>query len=126
MKPLSTRTPRIIERRKHQRSVLPPGSLISFSPIATPADVALEAEGEGMVIDISPGGCRVSSDITLAFEQPYSLIIQLPDFPQPVTVESAIARWKGKHTFGVMFIAMQPEQEQSLTEFIEYLRSDAA
>ena len=124
MTSFGTRTHRIIERRKYQRSALPPGSLLSFSPIAVPTETT--GEGEGMVLDLSTGGCRVSTDSALALEQPYSLIIQLPYYPNPVTVESAIARWTGQHMFGVMFIAMQREQEQYLQEFLDYLRSDAA
>jgi len=116
---------RIIERRKHRRSMLPPGSLLSFSPVSASPDDALDAEGEGVLLDLSQGGCRVSSETSILLEQPYTLIIQLPDFRRPVTVESAIARWKGTHTFGVMFIAMHQEQEHSLNEFLRYLHSNA-
>ncbi|HEY6084697.1 MAG TPA: PilZ domain-containing protein [Nitrospira sp.] len=115
----------IIERRKHRRCVLPPGSLLSFSPVVSQPDNAAEHEGEATVLDLSQGGCRIGSEIDLALERPYSLIIQLPYYPNPVTVESAIARWAGTQTFGVMFIAIQREQEQYLEEFLEYLR-DAA
>jgi len=125
MTPFDAQTQRMIERRKHRRSALPPGALLSFSPIAAPTDAALETEGDGLIIDLSRGGCRVNSETAIVMEQPYSLIIQLPNFPQPVTVESAIARWKGKQMFGVMFIAMRREQERSLCEFLENLPADA-
>ncbi|BFU95271.1 MAG: conserved protein of unknown function [Nitrospira sp.] len=105
--------------------MLPPGSLLSFSPVTASADSALDEEGEGILLDLSQGGCRVSSESGVVLEQPYTLIIQLPDFRRPVTVESAIARWKGTHTFGVMFIAMHREQEQSLNEFLRHLHSNA-
>jgi hypothetical protein len=117
---------RIIERRKHRRSMLPPGSLLSFSPVTASSDGSLDAEGDGILLDLSQGGCRVSSESSVLLEQPYTLIIQLPDFRRPVTVESAIARWKGANTFGVMFIAMRREQEQSLSDFLRHLHSNAA
>ncbi|MDF0645484.1 MAG: PilZ domain-containing protein [Nitrospira sp.] len=126
MTPSDRSLDRIIERRKHRRSMLPPGSLLSFSPVTGSSDSALDAEGEGILLDLSQGGCRVSSESSVVLEQPYTLIIQLPDFRRPVTVESAIARWKGTQIFGVMFIAMHREQEQSLNEFLRHLHSSAA
>ncbi|BCA55690.1 hypothetical protein W02_28300 [Nitrospira sp. KM1] len=114
------------ERRKHSRSALPPGSLLSFSPVTMPQGSTQNLEGEGVILDLSPGGCRVSSDQAVMIGHPYSLIIQLPYYPAPVQVESAIARWISNQSFGVMFIAMHQEQERHLCEFLEYLRSDAA
>jgi hypothetical protein len=102
---------RIIERRKYRRTCLPPGATLSFAPI---------------VVDLSQGGCRVTSETSIPLERLYSLILQFPSYPNPVAVESAIARWVGCDMFGVMFIAMRPEQEQQLCEFLDYLREDAA
>ncbi len=126
MTPLDPQGQRFAERRKFLRTLLPPGSLLSFSPVA-PAEAATEFyEGEGVVLDLSQGGCRVSSDQQILIERPYSLIIQLPYYPNPIAVESAIARWIHQQSFGVMFIAMHKEQERYLAEFLEYLREDAA
>jgi hypothetical protein len=126
MTPFDAHMQPIIERRKFQRSPLPAGSLLSFAPIAASDDSAQQSEGEGIILDISQGGCRVNSEHLIVLEQPYSLIIQLPYYPNPVTIESAIARWISKQSFGMMFIAMQREQERCLSEFLDYLRSDAA
>jgi hypothetical protein len=116
--------PRISERRKHQRIELPPGSLLSFSPIA--ASVEQLAEGEGLVLDLSQGGCLVSSETKVEIAKPYSVILQIPGLPQPLSIESAIARWTSDDTFGIMFIGMQKEQEQFLLAYLKSLRSQAA
>ncbi len=68
----------------------------------------------------------MTSETSIPLERPYSLILQLPFYPNPVAVESAIARWVGRDMFGVMFIAMRPEQEHYLCEFLDYLRDAAA
>ncbi|HEU4685777.1 MAG TPA: PilZ domain-containing protein [Nitrospira sp.] len=117
---------RILERRKHRRTPLPPGALLSFAPVVPAAEAAEEVEGEGLVLDLSQGGCRVTSDTAIALEKPYSLILQFPYYPNPVAVDSAIVRWVGAGIFGLMFIAMGIKQERYLSEFLEYLRSDAA
>ncbi|HJT22774.1 MAG TPA: PilZ domain-containing protein [Nitrospira sp.] len=126
MASLDTTPYRIIERRKHRRTSLPPGALLSFAPIVVPTETEEDSEGEGVVVDLSQGGCRVTSETSIPLERPYSLILQLPCYPDPVAVESAIARWVGGDMFGVMFIAMRPEQEQHLCEFLDYIREDAA
>lgn len=57
---------------------------------------------------------------------PYSLIIQLPSFPTPITIESAIVRWIGEQTFGFKFDAIQQEQEEQLRELLHRLRATNA
>jgi hypothetical protein len=47
---------RILERRKHRRTCLPPGALLSFAPIAVPTETEEDSEGEGIVVDLSQGG----------------------------------------------------------------------
>ncbi len=114
------------ERRKHRRALVPPGSLLSFAPITAPEDSPEDLEGDGIVLDISQGGCRVRSDRRIALERPYSLILQLPTYPNPVAIDSAIARWIDREAFGLMFIAMQQQQERFLQEFLGSLREEAA
>ncbi len=126
MTPFDAHKRHIAERRKYRRTLLPPGSLLSFAPI-TVLDGSTEIlEGEGIVLDISQGGCRVSSEQRIKLEQPYSLILQLPSYPKPVAIDSAIPRWIDQEAFGVMFIAMQQQQERFLQEFLQSLREDAA
>lgn len=114
------------ERRKYRRALVPPGSLLSFVPITAAEDSSELLEGDGIVLDISQGGCRVRSDQRIALELPYSLILQLPTYPNPVAIESAIARWIDREAFGLMFIAMQQQQERFLQEFLGSLREEAA
>jgi len=119
MTPFEALAKQFSERRKHRRVEVPPGALLSFSPIVSPAELLDHNEGEGLVMDLSLEGCRATSEQKVYVEKPYSVIIQLPNYPHPITVESAIARWTRDRTFGIMFIGMQREQERHLHTFLE-------
>lgn len=114
---------RFIELRKHRRLAPPPGSLLSFTHLALPVGASEEGEGDGTVLNLSTGGCKISSETIITLGQPYSLILQLPSFPTPITIEAAIVRWIGEQTFGFKFDAIQREQEEQLRELLHRLRS---
>ena len=126
MAPSDAQSRRFIELRKHRRLTAPPGALLSFSQLVLPIEAAEEAEGDGTILDLSPGGCKMNSEITLAIGRTYSLIIQLPSCPSPVTIEAAMVRWIGDQAIGFKFDAIQPEQEEHLREYLNRLRSTAA
>ncbi len=126
MSPSDAQARRFIELRKHRRLTAPPGALLSFSQLALPSGRAEEAEGDGTILDLSSGGCKILSEIAVTVGQPYSLIIQLPSFPTPIIIEAAIVRWFGNQTFGFKFDAIQQQQEELLREILQRLRFPAA
>jgi hypothetical protein len=115
---------RFIELRKHRRLMPPPGSLLSFTLLALPTVAGIEAqEGDGTVLNLSTGGCKICSETIMTLGQPYTLILQLPFLPTPITVETAIVRWTSEQTFGFRFDAIQRDQEEHLRELLHQLRS---
>lgn len=126
MIPSNAQARRFIELRKHRRLTPPPGALLSFAQLAPPSETAEESEGDGTILNLSSGGCKILSEIPVKVGQPYSLIIQLPSFPTPITVEAAIVRWTSDLTFGVKFSAMQKGQEELLREVLRRLRTTSA
>src|SRR5215212_8966422 len=92
--------PRFIELRKHRRVMAPPGSLLSFSAIVLPGRSDGASEGEGTILNFSPGGCLIVSEIPVMIGQPYQLIIQSPLALAPITIDSALVRWAHAHEFG--------------------------
>lgn len=124
MAPSDIQGRRFIELRKHRRLATPPGSLLSFVQLVKTPEGA--AEGDGMILNLSPGGCKISSEIAVSIGHTYSLIIQLPSFPVPITIDSAIVRWIGEHTFGFKFDTIRPEQEEQLKEYLQRLRASAS
>lgn len=114
---------RFIELRKHRRVAPPPGSLLSFAAIMPP-QVALEnPEGDGTLVNLSPGGCKVTSDIAVLVGHPYRLILQTPFATAPITVDSAVVRWAKPQEFGLKIVSIRPDQEERLLELFHYLRS---
>ncbi len=116
---------RLIERRQHKRIALPPGSLLSFTAIDPSASPG-EHEGDGTVVNLSYRGCQLVTDAAVLVGREYNLIIQVPAFPHPVTVECATVRWADANAFGFKFELIQREQEEQLREFLHRLRSTAA
>lgn len=126
MPPADAQARRFIELRKHRRLTPPPGALLSFAQLALPSETAEESEGDGTILNLSSGGCKILSEIPVKVGQPYSLIIQLPSFPTPITVEAAIVRWINELTFGFKFNAIQKGQEELLQEVLRRLRATPA
>jgi hypothetical protein len=114
---------RFIELRKHRRVTPPPGSLLSFSAIVPPHVPLAETEGDGTLVNLSPGGCKVLSDIAVLVGQPYRLILQTPFSTAPITIDSAVVRWAKPQEFGLKIVSIGPDQEERLLELFHYLRS---
>ena len=115
---------RFIDLRKHRRLVPPPGSLLSFTRLAMTADGCDAVdEGDGIVLNLSTGGCGIETGTLMTLGQPYSLILQVPSLPTPITVDTAIVRWIGEQMFGFRFDAIQREQEEQLRELLHRLRA---
>ncbi len=86
----------------------------------------VEHEGDGAVINLSPGGCMIVSDVALLVGQQYQLIIQSPSAWTPITIDSAVVRWAHTHEFGVKIVSIGPDQEERLLELFQRLRSSAS
>ena len=110
-----------IELRQHQRCVVLPACLLSFAPFAPTISFNGDAEGEGVVINLSAGGCKISSDAGVTVGDAMSLIILLPGEMCPTTIDLALVRWgRGLH-FGVEFVSMGTTE---LNRIRRYLASD--
>jgi len=117
---------RIIERRKHPRLFTPLGALFSFTRLISPARFEEYTEGEGTLIDLSLGGCRLLSDIPLEISERYHLILQFSKLSRPLIVEEAIVRWTQENTYGLTFSSMQSIDESHLRELILDIRRPAS
>lgn len=116
---------RIIERRKHPRSVTPAGALVSFKQLTSRTGLEEHEhhlEGEGTLIDLSLGGCRLHSDMPLDFSARYHLILQISKASCPILVDVAIARWAQEQSYGVKFTFLQSIHESHLRELLRDIR----
>ena len=113
---------RIIELRKHPRIFTPSGALFSLKRLISPAQSEEHTEGEGTLIELSLGGCRLLSDIPLEIGQRYNLILQVTKKSCPILVEAAVVRWTKESTYGLKFTSLQSIHESHLRELLLDIR----
>jgi len=113
---------RIIELRKHPRIFTPSGALFSLKRLISPAQSEEHTEGEGTLIELSLGGCRLLSDIPLEIGERYNLILQVTKKSCPILVEAAVVRWAKESTYGLKFTSLQSIHESHLRELLLDIR----
>jgi PilZ domain-containing protein len=101
------------DRRRHPR--MPVRYLGTFSTMQRGA-------GEGIVLDLSPGGCRVESSRDVRLGTELALRISLPNQVNPLAVDRAIVRWGHGHQFGLCFTSLRPEEQTRLHGLVGSLR----
>lgn len=104
--------------RQHQRRVAPPGCLLSFAPFAPTLSFNGDAEGEGVILNLSPGGCKINSDVGVKVGDAMSLILLLPGESSPTAVDLALVRWGHDACFGVEFVSMGTVEQDRLRQFV--------
>ena len=75
---------------------------------------AQRTTGEGLVLDLSPGGCRVESSTYVQLGTALGLCISLPNQVTPLTVDRAMVRWGHGLQFGLSFMSLRPEEQARL------------
>lgn len=106
------------ELRQHQRRLAPPGCLLSFAPFAPTVSFNGDAEGEGVILNLSPGGCKINSEVGVKVGDAMSLIMLLPGESSPTSVDLALVRWGGEACFGVEFVSMGTVEQARLRQFV--------
>ena len=116
---------RIIERRKHPRILTPSSALLSFKDYIDPFQSEDRAEGDGTLLELSLGGCRLLTDIPLEIGKRYHLIMQVSKKSHPIIVEAAVVQWIQGNICGLKFTSMQSIHESHLRELLLELRRPA-
>ena len=116
---------RIIDLRKHQRILTPSSALFSFTQLIIPVQLLADAEGEGALLDLSLGGCRLLSDTPLNLGQEYRLILQISVERPPIPVEAAVVRWTDNNTYGLKFTSIDTRDESQLRDLLIDIRRPA-
>jgi c-di-GMP-binding flagellar brake protein YcgR len=83
-------------------------------------------EGEGTVIDISVGGCRVETETMVPAGSYLELRIHVSGVSGPVRIERGLVPWSRGREFGVGFIRVPPEEQKRLSQIVQELQSDAS
>lgn len=107
-----------IELRQHRRCLVSKTCLLSFAPFAPTLSFAGDVEGEGVVLNLSPGGCKIGSEAGVKVGDAMSLIILLPGETCPTAVDLALVRWGKGLYFGVEFVSMGNVEQNRLRQFL--------
>ncbi len=83
-------------------------------------------EGTGIMLDLSTGGCRVESSVTLAPGLSLELRIYVPDQEWPLMIERANVQWVGGQVFGLAFFRISDSEQQRLGQVIATLMEGGA
>jgi PilZ domain len=97
-----------VEHRKHPRFS------VHFSSIFSTDGARLE---EGIVLDLSLGGCRLMSAIPIPSGNPIELHIR-PEQHAPIYVPKVVVRWTGESVFGLEFHELPELETATLTRLL--------
>jgi hypothetical protein len=91
-------------------------------PVGYPASIKSDTgAGEGVLLDLSPSGCRMRSDIALNAGTYLALRIAVAQEPTPLAVEVSVVRWCKDGHFGVEFLRYSQGDRERVTNLIAAL-----
>ena len=89
-------------------------------PVGYPASIQSDTgAGEGVLLDLSPAGCRMRSDIALNAGTYLALRIAVAQEPTPLAVEVSVVRWCKDGNFGVEFLRYSQGDRERVTNLVE-------
>ena len=78
-------------------------------------------EGTGIMLDLSTGGCRIESPVTVEPGLSLELRIYAPDIEWPLMIEAASVQWVSGQIFGLAFFRIKEIEQQRLGQVISEL-----
>jgi hypothetical protein len=89
-------------------------------PVVYPASIQSDTgAGEGVLLDLSPAGCRMRSNIVLNAGTYLALRIAVAQEPTPVAVEVSVVRWCKDGNFGVEFLRYSQGDRERVTDLVQ-------
>ena len=87
--------------------------------VELPVSFTGDHEGDGMVTNLSVGGCRVQEpDVTVDVKAMLTLRLRLSFDEPPLKIDAARVCWSGGHAFGLEFMIIGAEEQQRLHRFL--------
>ncbi|RQW76852.1 MAG: hypothetical protein EHM14_15700 [Methanothrix sp.] len=87
----------------------------------TTFSTASKLEGTGTMLDLSLGGCRIESPVTVEPGVSLELRIYAPDIEWPLMIEAASVQWVSGQIFGLAFFQIRDTEHQRLEQVIRDL-----
>ena len=79
-------------------------------------------EGTGLLLDLSAGGCRLESPLTLELGVALELRIYVSDLEWPLMIDGAHVQWVSGQSVGLAFFRISQTEQQRLDQVITNLR----
>ena len=76
------------------------------------------------MLDLSTGGCRIESSVSVEPGASLELRIFVPDLDWPLMIEAASVQWVSGLIFGLAFFRMTETEQQRLGQVISKLTDD--
>jgi len=93
-------------------------------PVGYPANIQSDTgDGEGVLLDLSPTGCRMRSDIALNAGTYLALQIAISQERTPLAVEVSVVRWCKDGHVGVEFLRYSQGDRERVTDLVAALPS---
>ena len=90
--------------------------------VGYPASIQSDSgAGEGVLLDLSPTGCKMRSDVALSAGAYLALQIAVAHEPIPLAVEVSVVRWCKDGHFGVEFLRYSQGARERVTNLVEAL-----
>ncbi len=80
-----------------------------------------KVEGTGLLLDLSMGGCRIESQVTVEPGLSLELRIYVTDLEWPLLIEAASVQWVSDQIFGLAFVRLTGAARQRLGQAIRDL-----
>jgi hypothetical protein len=88
-------------------------------PVGYPANIHSDTgTGKGVLLDLSPTGCRMRSDIDLNAGAYLALEIAVAQEPTPLAVEVSVVRWCKDGCLGVEFLRYSQGVRERVTDLL--------
>ena len=78
-------------------------------------------EGTGVMLDLSTGGSRIESPVSVEPGVTLELRIHVPDLEWPLMVEAASVQWVSSRMFGLAFFRITDTERERLAQVINTL-----
>ena len=79
---------------------------------------SVEAEGTGVILDLSRSGCRLESQLLMLPGLSLELRIAVPGLEWALTIDGADVQWADEETAGLAFVRIRETEQQRLDEVI--------
>jgi len=87
--------------------------------IRAPLASVFFSNGEGRIIDLAIGGCRIETLMHVSLHTYLELRLHVSRTDIPIVVDLAAVRWVRDGHLGVEFLSMSPEHRTRLQQVIE-------